>query len=269
MLKHPGVHWALAVLIAVGAMAYQRVTGPTHARRVSFSLAGETHRVKLVRSHGGDTDCTFELDVPDEAVTGTVRYRRYPTNENWEERALERKGANLVVVLPHQPPAGKLEYVVKLSAGDETSTGVESSTVIRFKGGVPAGVLVPHIILMILTTLIVVLAGVKALAGGRRWLAWALVAYGCMIAGGLVFGPILQKYAFGDYWTGVPFGWDLTDNKVALGFLVWTGAMIANVRKRRPVWVVVAAAVWLAINLIPHSAMGSELDPATGEVITG
>jgi hypothetical protein len=95
------------------------------------------------------------------------------------------------------------------------------------------------------------------------------VALGILIVGGLVLGPVVQKYAFGEYWTGVPNGWDLTDNKVAVGFLVWVAAVAANRRRRRPAWIVAAALVTLVVFAIPHSMMGSELDPATGEVLTG
>jgi len=31
----------------------------------------------------------------------------------------------------------------------------------------------------------------------------------------------VQHYAFGQLWTGVPFGWDLTDNKTLLAALAW------------------------------------------------
>jgi hypothetical protein len=269
MLKHPAAHWVLAILIAAGSIYYQRVTGPTKPRRVSFEIGDEVYAAKLERSHGGDEDCSFKLDVPDEEVTGTVRYRRYPTDEPWQEKTLKRKGGKLVVLLPHQPPAGKLEYIVRLARDGRTTTGAESSTVIRFKGAVPDAFLAPHIALLILATLLATLAGIKAAVRAPRNFAWAIAAFCCLVGGGLIFGPIIQKYAFGDFWTGVPLGWDLTDNKVAIGFLVWLAALVANIRKRRPIWIVVAAAVWLAINLIPHSAMGSELDPATGEVITG
>ena len=39
---------------------------------------------------------------------------------------------------------------------------------------------------------------------------------GSLFLGGMLLGPIVQNFAFGDYWTGIPFGWDLTDNKTLL-----------------------------------------------------
>ena len=42
-----------------------------------------------------------------------------------------------------------------------------------------------------------------------------------LVAGGFVLGPIVQHQAFGAYWTGIPFGFDLTDNKVLIALVAW------------------------------------------------
>jgi ABC-type transport system involved in cytochrome c biogenesis permease subunit len=77
----------------------------------------------------------------------------------------------------------------------------------------------------------------------------------------LVLGPVIQKYAFGAYWTGWPFGHDLTDNKSLVAFIFWIIALVALIRNRsRRLWPVIAAFVMLVVFLIPHSVLGSELD---------
>jgi hypothetical protein len=79
-----------------------------------------------------------------------------------------------------------------------------------------------------------------------------------LILGGLVFGPIMQKYAFDAYWTGWPFGGDLTDNKTAVAALAWLCAALALSRSKRPVvWALAAAIIVLVVFLIPHSLLGS------------
>ena len=91
-----------------------------------------------------------------------------------------------------------------------------------------------------------------------------------MFFGGLIFGPVVQKFAFGAYWTGWPFGQDLTDNKTLIAFIFWVIALIRIWRNReKRGWILVAAIVLLVIFLIPHSMFGSELDYSTGEVVTG
>jgi Na+/melibiose symporter-like transporter len=86
--------------------------------------------------------------------------------------------------------------------------------------------------------------------------------------GGMILGPIVQKYAFGAFWTGFPLGYDLTDNKTLLMWLVWVGACgalglrWAGATRERVgrAAVVVATVLMLAVYLVPHSMRGSQLD---------
>jgi len=88
--------------------------------------------------------------------------------------------------------------------------------------------------------------------------------------GGMILGPIVQLYAFGDLWTGWPFGGDWTDNKTLFAFVFWVIAFFV-LRKNRSnrLWPIIAFVALLAIYLIPHSMGGSELDYETGKVTTG
>jgi len=89
-----------------------------------------------------------------------------------------------------------------------------------------------------------------------------------LTAGGMVLGPIVQKHAFGHYWTGFPAGRDLTDNKMLIMWLAWVGAVgvVAlgpnDGRVVKRLAVVVAALAMTGAYLIPHSMRGSELDHA-------
>ena len=82
-----------------------------------------------------------------------------------------------------------------------------------------------------------------------------------LIIGGFILGPIIQHYAFGAFWTGFPFGHDLTDNKVLIAFIFWLAALVAVFKSKRPLrYVVIASVVTFIVFLIPHSLLGSELD---------
>jgi hypothetical protein len=85
----------------------------------------------------------------------------------------------------------------------------------------------------------------------------------------MVLGPIVQFDAFGDFWTGIPFGWDLTDNKTLIALLFWILAVVMNRKKERPVYTVLAAIVLLLVFSIPHSLFGSELNYSSGQVTQG
>jgi hypothetical protein len=257
----PWMLWTLAVVVTVGSAVYQRLTGPTHPKRGEREVAGEMVKYRLVRSHGGAGDAEVVVPAPAEAA-GTLVWRRFKTKDAWTRTAMERRGGELVGRLPHQPPAGKLEYRVVLEKGAERVWLTGDPVVIRFRGHVPDAVLVVHVILMFAAMLWSNRAGLEALLGGGAGL-WRLsiTALALMSLGGMLMGPVVQKYAFGEYWTGWPFGTDLTDNKTAVAWVAWILAVVAERRGwRRPaVWVAAAAAVTLLIYLIPHSMFGSEL----------
>lgn len=82
-----------------------------------------------------------------------------------------------------------------------------------------------------------------------------------LFIGGLILGPVVQKFSFGVYWAGWPFGSDLTDNKSIVAFLFWIIALIAQYRNRgKKSWTIVASVVLIIVFLIPHSVLGSEID---------
>ena len=85
--------------------------------------------------------------------------------------------------------------------------------------------------------------------------------FGLLILGGMIFGPIMQKYAFGAFWTGVPFGIDLTDNKTLIAVIGWIIALVAMKKSANPKkWIIFASILMFLVYLIPHSVLGSELD---------
>jgi len=104
------------------------------------------------------------------------------------------------------------------------------------------------------------MAGIAALGrtiDPRKLVLWTVVL---LFIGGFILGPAVQKLSFGSLWTGIPFGWDLTDNKTLIALAVWVAALVAG-RRGKPArgWVLAAAVVMLVVFLIPHSVLGSEL----------
>lgn len=261
--------WVLAVLITLGASVYQRMTGPTYPTDIQFSFEGENYKFELPRSHGGTTDCPVEINLPKQ-FSGDIIYRRYPSGTSWDTIPLHRVDKNLLAFLPNQPPAGKLEYHVTIQADNkQVDLKQKENIVIRFKGMVPSWVLIPHILFMFFAMLWSNAAGLQAVANISSYKRNSLITIILFLIGGMILGPIVQKYAFGAYWTGWPFGEDLTDNKVLLSVLVWISAYLLNRKKERKWLIVVAALILFAIYMIPHSMRGSELDYNSGNVVTG
>jgi hypothetical protein len=262
--------WIIAVLITFSAIIYQRKTGPTYAKKTNLNLEGKTYEFELTRSHGGTSDCPLTFNIPDTAVSGTVTFRKFPTSDAWTIIPMTRKGENLTANLPNQPPAGKLEYKIEFQKEGKTYLlNLKNATVVRFKGDVPAAILIPHIIFMFIAMFFANLAGVMAFFRHKKFRLYATLALILLGLGGMILGPAVQYYAFGEAWTGIPFAWDLTDNKTLLAFLFWILAVAMNYKKERPAYVILASLVMLAVYSIPHSMFGSQLDPATGKVIQG
>lgn len=265
------VLWILAFVITVSFAIYQRKTGPTYPVDGALVLPGGTIQYSLKRSHGGGGDQDVVLFDPGRAAeAATLYYRRFRMEEPWTTVPMVRSGDNLSAFLPHQPPAGKLAYRVVVVADGVERTLTSEPVVIRFKGGVPAGVLIPHVCMMFAAVLLSVRIGLGLLVREDiRRLVMPTVLF--LTVGGLMLGPVVQKYAFGEFWTGIPFGWDLTDNKTLLAFLAWLPALFLTRKgeQRGRLATSLAVLVMLAVYLVPHSVWGSEFDHAKGEISTG
>jgi hypothetical protein len=180
----------------------------------------------------------------------------------------EEKG--LFAEVPQQPAAGKIQYYFEITDSQGTHTFFKGApVVIRFKGGVPAPILIPHILLMFAAMLFSTLAGLMSLIKYPLYKKYTLWTFILLIIGGMILGPLVQYFAFGDLWTGIPFGWDLTDNKTLIALIFWALAFFMNRKQERPFYSALAAVVLLLVYSIPHSMFGSELDYSTGQVTQG
>ena len=253
--------WILAFLLTVLTAAYQRTTGPTYPVSGEVILGKQIIEYKLDRTHGGKGDHPIELKVEDESICGELIWKRYKTDDEWASIDMERKNGKLVANLPHQPPAGKLVYKIILQKdNDVVKLPAESEVVIRFKGAVPIFILIPHIIFIFGAMLLSARTGLEYF-NKKKFKTLTILTFIFVIIGGFILGPFAQYYAFGEFWTGFPYGHDLTDNKILIAFIFWFVALFMVFRSKRPVkYVLTASIVTFIIFLIPHSLLGSELD---------
>lgn len=254
--------WIIALIITLFTAYYQKKTGPTYPVSGEIKFNNEQINYTLYRSHGGSEDHKVEVAVKNSLVTGKILWKRYKTADEYTEVIMERSDSTLFGFLPHQPPAGKLQYLVQLSNNNETvGLNDNQAVIIRHKGAVPAWALVPHIIFIFLSLLFSARAGIEYFAKEKKLTLFVNLTFVTLILGGFIFGPIVQKFAFDAYWTGFPFGHDLTDNKVLIALIGWIAAYIFMKRSSKPeLWVLIAAIVMMITFLIPHSVLGSELD---------
>jgi hypothetical protein len=259
--------WTLAVILTLFSAVYQRITGPTHPISGFADIAGERIKYKLLRTWGGDGDAAIEFKCTD-AISGSIHWKPYKTTYDYTITRMEYDGTKLVGKLPHQPVAGKLEYYIVLR-GEKEEVKLPSNNmpaIIRFKGDVPPWVLIPHILLMFTAMLFAMRVLIDSIRPMGLLKKYSWLTFISLTIGGMMFGMLVQKYAFGEYWTGIPFGFDLTDNKTLIAWVAWIIAIWfisfakGTTERRKRLVAFCASLIMTAIFMIPHSMFGSELD---------
>ena len=256
--------WALAVVLTLATSVYQRKTGPTNPKKTTITINNKEYKLSFPRSATANRN-TVTLNIADTSANAQLIYRKYPTNDAFTSINFQRKDEKLVADLPIQPNAGKLEYYVKIN---DQNLFEEDALIVRFKGEVPAGVLIPHIIFMFVSMLFAAYGLILAIANKKNVVRYLILTLITLFIGGFIFGPIVQKYAFGVYWSGFPFGYDLTDNKTLIALVILLINMLFIKKKIFRITSIIAFSVMITIFCIPHSLRGSELNHQTGVVDT-
>jgi hypothetical protein len=261
--------WFLAFILTVLLAVYQRLSGPTRPVYGKQDIGGTEIRYKLYRSWTSHQFLPVRVVAVGSGFEFLLHFRRFPyiAGESWTTVPMGKKDGAFQAMIPGQPAAGKVVYKVE-ARGRAGSLWLNHGepVVARFKGAVPVWLLLLHVHFMFAGLILAFRTGLGALFKDGRWqhlVPWTL---GVTLVGGLILGPLVQKYAFGAYWTGFPLGGDLTDSKTLFAVLAWLAAFF--LRKKSRWWTVAATVLMVAVYLIPHSVLGSELNYKTGQVIT-
>jgi len=254
-------YWFVAISITLFLSIYQRMTGPTYPKKVDIELNGESFRVKLPRSGIQQDEIVTLKDVPS-GISAQMHYRRYPTTDAYTTVDFVWKDNAWQAALPVQPIAGKLQYYITVDNKDYLK---EEPTVIRFRDDVPAYILIPHILLMFGAMLFAVYSLIMVTMH-KDYRKWLKITVATLFVGGFIFGPLVQHAAFGPWWTGFPYGTDLTDNKTLISFLFFLVALVSLKWKYNKWVVALAVLLMVAIFSIPHSTYGSEYDYSTQQL---
>jgi len=144
---------------------------------------------------------------------------------------------------------------------------------LKFKGTVSKGVLIAHVAFMFGAFFFMVMSlfgairilrrreGKKGTVNAARWVL--LLSF----IGGWPLGFILNHQMFGVLWQGYPFGYDVTDNKTQVMFVLWlmslllvwgsftgTGEEKDRIGTRAFAWAILASfLVSLVLFILPHS----------------
>ncbi len=272
--------WTLALILTLGSFMYQDKTGPTYPLEGKIQTAKGVVHFKFLRSETIGNDLKIMLIAPVPAgIKGYVKYRRYMSNDKWSvmpmhpgkfefsirghRQTVEGVGAELPSL--HEK-AGKYEYFVYIDDGSGKPISVTGNKPVyaRYKSHVPLWALMLHIFMIFLAMFFALRTTFEAIVDGNfKWMLKTTVVL--VLLGAFLFGPLVQLYAFGVWWSGVPFGYDWTDNKVLVELAFWLLAWYLNRGARRNrSSVYLAGLVTLAVYFIPHSLFGSEYNYRTG-----
>lgn len=261
MLKKNIFLWIFSFIITLTFAFIQRITGPTYPVKGKKDINGKVIKYKFPRScEIGENKCVLTLESEND-LKFIVRYKRYKTNDSFSELNFIKKDSKYIAILPPEPPAGKVEYFVIISDGKNEFKINLKPVVVRFKGSVPSYILIPHILFMFLFMLFSVKIFFSNVIFGKVVKHSIYLNYIFLIIGGFIFGPLTQYYAFGEYWTGFPYGYDLTDNKTLIMLIFWSITLFSVLKnKNYKFWINLSTIITFIVYLIPHSLFGSELD---------
>jgi hypothetical protein len=254
-MKRTVLFWIIAFLITVASAVYQRVTGPSYPKTGYADFDGKKIEYKLERSHLSTSNYVIELKTGDPSIRGTLKWRR-----NYKEREpfnqVEMTGDDVLhAELPAMVPLEKVQYYIDLHKGTGDAVMLTDKPVIlRFKGDVPILVLIPHILVMFFAMMLSTRCGLEIFNSTPNLLEltkWTIIS---LLIGGFVLGFLMNYYAFGMLWGGVPIGNDITDNKTLITFLGWLIAYYLIKKDVHPkLFAALAALLMIMVYSIPHS----------------
>ncbi len=232
-----------------------------------FEQVGEGTPVLIVETISGHAE-----------IRGLEIVYSLPGEEDGIRKNMERSSdGDWVGVLPGMSKGKRLRYYFEALASDgeviripeEKSAGL----LIKYKGEVSSAVLVFHVIFMFGAFFFMIEAALSAIgilsAGESKKMTILMVRWLIFFTfiGGWPLGFILNRQRFGPVWEGFPFGYDITDNKTQIMFLLWAVVTILSWssfigkgedadrigRKGFAVSVLAGFSLSLVIFLIPHS----------------
>jgi len=261
------VLWTLSLILMAFVVIYQKTTGPTYPKKGEMEIYGENIEYSLPRSNDG----TYSVDVyvidKSRELRGQYNFKRFKSHDEWSTFELKRNGDTLGFVIPNQPAAGKVMYHIYLAKENKPYVELTNEPVIlRFRDHVPGIIVFFHLVFIFATIILSIRTGFEAFFKGNKVKILTILTIISLILGGFIFGPLMQKYAFGEFWTGWPMKGlfniaDLTDTKTFIALLFWLIALWAAYKRHETgKWQIIATVVLLVVYLIPHSLLGSEID---------
>ncbi|MCX7905368.1 MAG: hypothetical protein N2446_01535 [Elusimicrobiales bacterium] len=257
------IYLFFSLLFSVLLVFFQRKTGPTYPVKGSFDIYNDNIKYFFPRS------CTIKEQKCNAVIDSKVgdfyiKYKRYKINEEFKIIRFSFVDSNkkFIANIPSDfPPAAKIEYNVYAKIGENEFKINNKSVILRFKNKVDSWILIIHVIIMFGSLVLSLYMFFRVIFDKKYSSLLLYINWILLLIGGFVFGGLLQKQAFGLWWSGFPLGYDITDNKTLIVFLSWSVALLFSIRKKNVSKYIVFSSILMILSyLIPHSLFGSEYD---------
>ncbi|OGC93766.1 MAG: hypothetical protein A2W25_06540 [candidate division Zixibacteria bacterium RBG_16_53_22] len=265
------LRYVIAFLLTILLLAVARRTSTRHPEEFQVKANGITLVHRSVTESFGETP-VIRLQA---SSTSTVRaIVNYSETKSGPYRKMEMAvtGHGYVTDLPALEKGKKWFYHIDVMQDNMKIAQLPPANdqFIKFKGHVSPAILIPHIICMFATIFFGILTVFTAIDFARgkgeiqRTVRFLLITVIFAFLGGFPLGYAVAYQAFGQGWSGIPIGWDITDNKTVILFLFWLVTFILAAQglsaraikispKSYASLVAVSFVITLITFLIPHS----------------
>jgi len=241
------------------------------------------HTTVVEKVGGGDVQIYAEISTPEPIADHKVKLVYRIDQDDFLSVTMlseDESSRNFFATIPSQEKGKRAYYY--LTATDKSGNEVtlpdrvnllNAPFMIKFKGIVALPIIGAHIFSMFATIIFVFLAlfcSVDLLKGKQvlpKLSTYTVFTSLFIFLGGFPLGFLVAHQTFGVAWGGIPFGWDITDNKTLILLAYWLVLLYLirkTIAKRRvgldvvgnrllSVMTILGVILTLLVYLIPHS----------------
>ncbi len=255
----------LVMVVLMTASGVKTATDGTLTIEYTPDKDGPEHKPHLITPKVESQSPVTTVEVHYTTGNGFVTQRLEPiSGTSWWAATLpgRDKGLRTYYFLSARDEAGN-HVVLPEDASDVWTTEYDYFK-LRAEGKASRWALIVHVYLMFVAILLFVHAlyyALSVLYGMDRSGALVASVYWGVLSffiTGFPIGWMIEKQVLGNYWEGIPFGWDITDSKTLFIFIFWLIPVILRMRKRVSdrgfaKWVIAGSLFTIVMFLLPHS----------------
>ncbi len=265
------------VLTLIVLAAARRLASGRPEDLVSEAPGLKVYHRTVTEQVGPGQPCLKARVEPAQKAALVVRWMQPPSTEIRGRGMFEIRPGVHEACLPPMEKGTTFTYWIAVTNVEQTKVRVPADNgkfgILKYKGTASTVVIVAHVVFMFAAFFFMVMSALFAIdiLRGRedkknavRAARWALAA---SFIGGWPLGFILNYQTFGTLWEGFPFGYDVTDNKTQVIFVLWLvslllawGSFIGKGeekdrlgRRSFAIAVIACFLVSLALFILPHS----------------